>query len=181
MRSKPVDEVSISEITEAADVGHGSFYLHFKSKYEVLVPIIQQESEKWDALIQKNLEGTDDPAQVLCFSARHMARVIARDELWRWFLRHSGVPVDDMKSALGRYSARDLGRGLLSGRFNVPEIGISSSFMFGGFVQGLLTAFDAENPDPAIDQIVEMLLRTLGIAADEAKLLAHQPLANLEA
>ena len=85
-----------------------------------------------------------------------------------------------MKSALGRYSARDLGRGLLSGRFNVPEIGISSSFMFGGFVQGLLTAFDAENPDPAIDQIVEMLLRTLGINADEAKLLAHQPLANLD-
>jgi len=180
MRSKPVDEVSISEITDAADVGHGSFYTHFKSKYEVLVPIIQMESERWDEVIQQNVRRMDDPAEVLAFSARHMARIIAGDELWRWFLRHSGVPAEDMRSALGSYSARDLGRGLLSGRFNVPELAISSSFMFGGFVQGLLAAFDSEKPEAAIDQIVEMLLRTLGIHPEEAKLLAHRHLPDLE-
>ena len=41
MRSRPVEEVTISDITSAADVGHGTFYLHFSSKYEVLVPIVQ--------------------------------------------------------------------------------------------------------------------------------------------
>ena len=179
MRLKPVDEVTISEITDAADVGHGSFYLHFNSKTEVLIPIIRKEGARWDGLIQENLEGIEDPAEIFAFSARQMGRVIANDELWRWFLQHSGVPAEDMKNAVGTYSARDLGRGLLSGRFAVPEISISSAFMIGGFVHGILAAFEATNPEKAIDQIVEILLRVLGIDQVEARELAHKPLKPL--
>ncbi len=179
MRSKPVDEVTISEITEAADVGHGSFYLHFKSKNEVLVPIIQKEGMRWDELIQARVKGMDDPAEVLAFSARQMGRVIAGDELWRWFLKHSGVPAEDMRNAIGAYSARDMGRGLLSGRFNVPEVSIGSAFMIGGFVQGMLAAFESNESGKAIDQIVEMLLRTLGVLPDEARQLAHKALPEI--
>ena len=29
MRVRPIDQVTIKDITDAADVGHGSFYLHF--------------------------------------------------------------------------------------------------------------------------------------------------------
>ena len=41
MLAGPIDDIQIKHITEAADVGHGTFYLHFKSKYDVLVPIVQ--------------------------------------------------------------------------------------------------------------------------------------------
>ena len=33
MSEGPVDEVTIQHITDAADVGHGTFYLHFKDKH----------------------------------------------------------------------------------------------------------------------------------------------------
>ena len=179
MRKQPIDEITIQDMTEAADVGHGTFYLHFKSKYEVLVPIIQQEAIKWDGVIQDSVISLGDPAEVMAFSARHMARIISADPLWRWFLRHSGVPVDDMREAIGRFSARDFGRGLMSGRFNVPEITVASSFMFGAFVSALLTSFDAEDPDKSIDQVVEMILRVIGLDAAEARAIAHQPLLPL--
>jgi AcrR family transcriptional regulator len=117
MREHPVDEVTIGDITEAADVGHGTFYLHFKSKYEVLVPIIKNYAEEIDRLIQATVQGFDDPAEVMAFSGRHMARSIIADPLWRWFLQHSGVPVEDMREVIGRFSGRDFGKGLLSGRF----------------------------------------------------------------
>ena len=52
MKTRPLDELTIAEITEAADVGHGTFYLHFKSKHEVVVPIFQQKTQQWDAAIQ---------------------------------------------------------------------------------------------------------------------------------
>lgn len=179
MRKQPIDEITIQDMTQAADVGHGTFYLHFKSKYEVLVPIIQQEAVKWDGVIQDSVIDLADPAEVMAFSARHMARIISADPLWRWFLRHSGVPVDDMREAIGRFSARDFGRGLMSGRFNVPEITVASSFMFGAFVSALLTSFDAADPDKSIDQVVEMILRVIGLDAEEAQTIAHQPLLPL--
>lgn len=180
MRSRPIDEITIQDITDAADIGHGTFYLHFKSKYEVLVPIVEQEAIRWDKIIQQRMNGIDDPAVVLASSSRYMARVITADPLWRWFLQHSGVPVDDMRNAIGRFGARDFGRGLVSGRFNVPEVAITSSYILGGFVNGLLASFDSADPEKTIDQMTELFLRVVGLEPEEAEQIANLPLQELE-
>ncbi len=180
MTDNPIDEVTIADITHAADIGHGSFYLHFKSKNEVLIPIIQYRAQYWDNVLQRNMTVLDDPAEIIAFSGRHMARVIADDPLWRWFLQHSGAPAEVMREALGRFTSRDFGKGLLTGRFEIPELSIGSGFLLGGFVNSLLTAFNRDNPGKAIDQVMEMILRVLGLPVDEAKLIAHKPLKELE-
>ena len=100
MTQRPVAEVTIAEITEAADVGHGTFYLHFASKYEVLVPIVQERATYWDAQVRSQLGALTDPAEVFAFTARHMARIALKEPLWRWFLAHSGMPVEDMRAAV---------------------------------------------------------------------------------
>ncbi len=179
MRSRPVEDVTIGDITSAADVGHGSFYLHFRSKNEVLIPVVRAAAERWDEALQKALADCRDPAEVVGLSTRHMGRQITGDPLWRWTLRHSGMPIDTLRNAVGRFAARDIGRGLLSGRFQVPDLAAASSFLFGGFVAGLLTSLDAENPEQAIDQMAELLLRTMGLPLDDAARIAHQPLPPL--
>ena len=176
---RPVDEITIQNVTEAADVGHGTFYLHFKSKYEVLVPIIQKRAEFWDTRVQRNFGNLEDPAEIMAFAARHMARVALKDPLWRWFLEHSGVPVEDMRAAIGTFSARDFGKGLISGRFQVPDLAVTTSFMFGAYVNTLLTCLNIEEPGEAVDQMVEMMLRVVGVAPGEAAEIAHRPLAPL--
>jgi AcrR family transcriptional regulator len=179
MRTRAIDEITIQDITEAAGIGHGTFYLHFKSKYEVLIPIVERDAIRWDQVIQVQMRGIEDPAIVLASSARYMARVIAADPLWRWFLEHSGVPVDDMRHAIGGFGARDFGRGLVSGRFKVPEVSIASSFMMGGFVNGLLASFESSDPGNVIDQMMELFLRVVGLEAEEAKSIANLPLVRL--
>ena len=179
MRSQPVEDVTISDITGAADVGHGTFYLHFKSKYEVLLPIVRAAAEHWDAAIQSALAGCEDPAEVVGLSTRYMGRQVSGDPLWRWLLQDSGMPIDTVRDAIGRFAARDFGRGLLSGRFQVPDLPATNSFIFGGFVAGLLTSFDAEDPGRTIDQMAELLLRTLGLPVEDARRISHQPLPPL--
>ena len=179
MRTRPVEDITIGDITHAADVGHGTFYLHFKSKYEVLVPIIRAMADHWDQVIQARLVDTDDPAEVVGLSTRYMGRAVHSDPLWRWMLRHSGVPMDEMREAIGRFAARDFGRGLLSGRFQVPDLIDTNSFLMGGFVTGLLASFDADDPDRAIDHMAELVLRTLGLDVGEAARIAHQLLPPL--
>ena len=121
MREQAIEDVTIGDITSAADVGHGSFYLHFNSKYEVLLPIVRAAAEKWDGEIQAHLGDRDDPAEVVGLSTRYMARLLHGDPLWRWLLKEGGLPLELVKDAIGRFSARDFGRGLLSGRFQVTR------------------------------------------------------------
>jgi AcrR family transcriptional regulator len=172
----PIDEVQIKHITEAADVGHGTFYVHFKTKHEILVPIVQARAARWDELIQAKVRDLSDPAEVVSYSGRQMSRFIQRDPLWRWFLQNSGVPVREIQSAIGRFTARDLNRALSRDRFSVPDIRVAGSFLFGAYVSALLASFEADDPDQVIDQTMELVLRVLGIDDDEACQLAHRPL-----
>lgn len=180
MRNQPVDRVTIQAITEAADIGHGSFYLHFKSKYEVLIPLVEAHGAALDRQLQQHLAHLSDPAQVMAFTTRHMARMIAADPLWQWFLTHSGVPVDDMRNAIGRFGERDFVRGVEQGRFQVTDAEVTSSYAFGGFVVSLMQALKTQDYGPKIDEGVELMLRVFGLDPAEAKQIAHLPLADIE-
>ena len=179
MSEGPVDEVTIQLITDAADVGHGTFYLHFKSKYEVLVPIIQERAATADARVQQALADESDPARVLAVSARQMGRTALADPLWRWFLQHSGVPVEDMRAAIGTFSARDFRRGIESGRFHVPDLRGMSHFLLGAYVTTLLSALPLDDPGGTLDGMAELMLRTVGLSVEEAAGIAHEPLPSM--
>lgn len=175
-RERGVDAVTIGDITSAADVGHGSFYLHFKSKYEVLVPIMMAEAADLDAAAQQRLGERSDPAQVLADTARYVGYAIVRDPLWRWFLRHSGLPADAMRQAFGRFGQRDVEAGLASGRFISTDPETTAQFCFGGYISVLLAALDAPDPQPLIDLSVDHMLRVLGLSAEDAGTIARRPL-----
>lgn len=176
MQTRPLNELTIAEITEVADVGHGTFYGHFDSKYEVVVPIIQRHAAQWDEAAQAAAQGLEDPAEVVAHAARQIGRIIATDALYRWFFEHSGVPVEDMRDALGVFVARDVRRGISSGRFKLTGTQAGINFLFGGIVIGLIKTFDEQDPGDAIDDLAEMLLRGLGLPVAEAREIAHRPL-----
>jgi AcrR family transcriptional regulator len=180
MRANPIDGVTIQDITDAADVGHGSFYLHFKSKYEVLVPIIHAHAASLDQKLQKVIPAISDPAEVMAISARYMARMIVADELWKWFLRHSGVPSEEIQKAVGHFSDRDFEEGYRSGRFKINDRVATRDYAFGGLVNCLMTAFDSEDPLQLIDDGAELMLRVFGLSPEQANEIAHRQLPKLE-
>ena len=176
LRAGPIETVTIQDITDAADVGHGTFYLHFKSKHEVLIPIIQTIAERIERQLQQYFSDHEDPADIVCQSARLMGRAALADPLWRWLLEHSGMPIEAMRKAIGRFASKAFGKGLMTARFSIPEMRTASAVILGGYVNGLLAAFESPDPEAAIDQTAELLLRLLGIPAEEAADLAHKPL-----
>lgn len=178
-RAHGVDAVTIQDITGAADVGHGSFYLHFKTKTDVLLPILMEDARALDERVQRSFEPVSDPADVLATSARYVGAQIVRDELWRWLLRHSGIPSESMRQAFGRFSVRDFKAGLATRRFHAPDPDATAIFCFGGYVSVLLACLDRDDPEPMIDDATETMLRVLGLDAGEAAVIAHRSLAHL--
>ena len=175
-RKHGVDGVTIQDITAAADVGHGTFYLHFKSKQEVLVPIMVAEAASLDATAQAFLGPAADPATVLATSSRYIGRAVVGDPLWRWFLRNTGLPGESLRAAFGEFTSRDYDRGVESGRFKGPDLRSAATFAFGGFVSVLMAAIENRDANNMIDLAAGNMLIVLGVPAADAAEIIRQPL-----
>ena len=64
------ERASIQEITDAADIGFGSFYNHFVSKEELFQTASEEVLERWAEMIDAACAGLDDPAEVFAISLR---------------------------------------------------------------------------------------------------------------
>ena len=69
------ERASIQEITEAADVGFGSFYNHFPSKEQLFQDASEEVMERRGQMIDRACEGISDPAEVFAVSFRISGRL----------------------------------------------------------------------------------------------------------
>ncbi len=172
------DRASIQEITDAADIGFGSFYNHFESKDQLFATASGQVLENWGQLIDHACAGLADPAEIFAVSFRISGRLgwthpdIAR------FLTGAGLDVLDSATGLAPRALRDLKAGQAAGRFGPSDAEIALSAVAGGLL-GLLR-LRQRHPErideTAVDQLAEAILRLLGVPAPEAGRLTALPL-----
>jgi AcrR family transcriptional regulator len=172
------ERASIQEITEAADVGFGSFYNHFASKEQLFDTASADVLERWGQMIDRACEGIGDPAELFAVSLRISGRLgwthpdIAR------FLTGGGLELLDDPNGLAPRALRDIRAGQAAGSFTFPSAEIALSAVAGGLL-GLLQLRQRQPDDieeTSVDQLAEAILRMLGVPADEAARLAALPL-----
>ncbi len=116
----------ILEITQAADVGMGSFYNHFQTKEELFHAAVEEALDRHGAILDELTADLDDPAQVFAQSFRLTGRLHRRNpELSKVLLR------DAESGQLGQRPAprarRDIEAAARAGRFSVrdPELALT--------------------------------------------------------
>jgi AcrR family transcriptional regulator len=164
------DRASIQEITDAADIGFGSFYNHFESKEQLFQTASQEVLERWGAMIDHACAGISDPAEIFAVSVRITGRLgWTHPDLAR-FLVGAGFDVLDQSVGLAPRALRDVKAGQAARRFTDlhPEIALGA---VAGGVLGLLKVH-LDHPDDvdgtAVDDLARALLRLLGIPEEEA-------------
>jgi AcrR family transcriptional regulator len=176
MRERGVEAVTIHDITEAADVGHGTFYLHFENKAEVLRPLIDQLAARIHEQVDRATHGDPDPALRFATGIRIALRTIARDPIWSWYVFRSGTPFRQLAEGMGSPPQEDMNRGVASGRFKVTDLRATWSFIDGAMI-GVLTARNQGTLDEDAAEITaELALRSLGVSPEEAARIAREPL-----
>ena len=119
MAKKGMEGVAINEITEAADVGFGSFYNYFDSKETIHAELVKHVfvgfSDQLDALA----DDLDDPAEVIAVAIRHTLLRARREPTWGQFLMREGLSARlfDRSERL----MRDVQRGIASKRFTITD------------------------------------------------------------
>ncbi|MBV8463263.1 MAG: TetR/AcrR family transcriptional regulator, partial [Acidimicrobiales bacterium] len=64
------DRASVQEITDAADIGFGSFYNHFESKDQLFETASSEVLERWGHMIDQATVDINDPSEVFATSLR---------------------------------------------------------------------------------------------------------------
>ena len=176
------DRASVQEITEAADIGFGSFYNHFESKDQLFETASTEVLERWAAMIDRASADLTDPAEVFSRSLRLSARLSWTHPEVARFITGAGLDLLDAEGGLAPRARRDIRAGQAAGQFTVGEPEVALSAVAGGLI-GLLRLHQ-QHPEQvaetAGDDLAEACLRLLGLPAHKAKKLAHQPLPGAE-
>ena len=177
--ARGIDAVTIDDVTAAADVARRSFYHHFRTKHEILIPIARARTEALTRRIDRLVARIADPADGMATALRHAFRAIAADPLCRWFIRHSGLPHAQLYEGMAESGMRDAQRAVAAGRFHVRRPEVVRTLVSGAFVAVVSARIDDRMGDEDVDEAVEHLLRLFGLARADARELAHRPLPRL--
>src|SRR5581483_6359120 len=121
MAEKGMEGVAINEITEAADVGFGSFYNHFESKEAIYATLVESVFEEFADWLDRLTLGLSDPAEVIAVSVRYTLMRAHREPLWGQFLVREGFSSRMLDRGLGKRLLRDVQRGIVAKRFAVVD------------------------------------------------------------
>ncbi|TVT10192.1 TetR/AcrR family transcriptional regulator [Amycolatopsis bartoniae] len=174
-----VDGVGLSEITEAADLGAGTFYNYFRSRDDIVEAVVEESIESVGARLDKLTASLSDPAEVFSFSLRHLVRQAVTDPVWGWFVVRLGVAHPKLLAILGPRCARDLRQGVDSGRFTIPDIELATACVFGALLSTLRYTLSRESAAHVEETFAQTMLGMVGVPADEAWDVASRELPDL--
>ena len=174
--------VPVLEITQAADVGMGSFYNHFQSKDELFAVAVGEVLDGHGALLDKLTESLDDPAEVFARSFRMTGRFFRRRPQESRVLLSTGWAMLSDERGLAPRALRDIVAADRAGRFRVrdPQVALA---LAGGVLMALgqLLHDDPDRDDAmTADQVTEDLLRLFGMDGAEAQRLCRLPLPDID-
>lgn len=195
MSSRGMDGVAINEITEAADVGFGSFYNHFDSKEAIHQALVKEVLDSFGEAMDHIADTLEDPAEILCTAVRYAVKRAGEKPLWGRFLLRTGFSADILAGGMGQYMLRDLQRGVASGRFKMDDP-LMAFASVGGTVMGAITAqlefAPKDSPVRALaaqlglnmenipERTGSTVLQVIGLSKEEADEVAHRPLPPVE-
>lgn len=168
----------IQEITDAVDVGFGTFYNHLESKEQLFDEAVRSVLQVYSEMRDDIVAIYDDPAEVFAVRFRMTVRLQRQvPELVRLLL-HSGVSVLLRDEGLAPRARRDIIAAQEAGRFGPmdPEMAIMAA---GGALLGLLQLLDARPEADAgalTDEMTFHVLRMFGMNKRTAPKLTNNPL-----
>ena len=174
-----VEQTTIQQITDAADVGFGSFYNHFESKEAIVEAVLETQVNEYARALASLTDVLDDPAAVLSASCRHVIRRVLQDPEWGFLVVRVGSRPEFQKLVMAQYMARDVARGLETGRFaeGDPEAVVIA---VGGVMLACIgAAAHGQLGDDAPERTATQVLQLVGLPPEEARTISQAPLPDL--
>jgi AcrR family transcriptional regulator len=175
--------VPVLEITQAADVGMGSFYNHFESKEQLFEAAIEAVMDGYGQLLDDLTADIEDPAEVFACSFRLTGRLYRTEPELSRVLLNNVLRLLGTDSGLAPRARRDIQAGVEAGRFDVADVDLAVTVTAGCLLAlgQLLHDQPDRDVDETTDTVTEDLLRMFGVPARQAHRICRLPLPEIEA
>ena len=175
--------VPVLEITQAADVGMGSFYNHFDSKEQLFEAAVADVLDAHGALLDRLTDSIEDPAETFATSFRLTGRLFRQRPQESEILLTNGSALLSSDRGLAPRARRDIQAAADAGRFLIDDADLALATAGGALLGlGALLREDRDRDDAhAADTVTENVLRLFGLGADEAHAICQRPLPDLDA
>src|SRR6478609_9768733 len=151
--------VPILEITQAADVGMGSFYNHFDTKEQLFDAAVEDVMDAYGRLLDDLTGDIEDPAEVFACSFRLTGRLQRREpELSRVFLNNV-LRLLHADNGLAPRARRDIKAAVDAGRFDVEDLDVAVTIAAGALLAlgQLLQDQPGRDVEETTDRVAENL------------------------
>lgn len=173
---KGVAGLRISEITGRADVALGSFYNHFESKEDLVEAVVADSLQALAEALATRSTADQDPAELVCFAIRRFVGLAYDDPPFAQLVVHLNHADALFVTAVHPAARSALELGVESGRFDVADVEVAVTAIVGGALALMRAIVDGRLGAGADVTYATTALRSLGIPAGEAQLIAVREL-----
>jgi AcrR family transcriptional regulator len=179
MSVKGVDATTIADITEAADLGFGTFYNHFKSKDEIVDAAMAAMVARLGDEIDQLISPIEDPFFAQIVAWHQVVQLAVSEPIWGWFVLRSTKTLNMLNEGLMIRFQRDVKKSMESGVFTVTDIDVVANLVGGGVLALVNARLSEVINDDQVDEGLALLVTHLGITPEKARKLASQPIPTL--
>ncbi|MEV0437064.1 TetR/AcrR family transcriptional regulator [Nocardia sp. NPDC050413] len=167
----------ILEITQAADVGMGSFYNHFASREELFVAAVDSALESLGDYLDALTADLADPAEIFAKSFRIVGRLFRLQPDLSRILINSAASLIESDHGLAPRAERDIAAATRAGRFVVEDTDLAMALVTGSLLG--LGRLLLRQPDRdcavTVDDMTVGILVALGLSRGDAEELCSMP------
>ena len=176
MSVKGVDATTIADITEAADLGFGTFYNHFKTKDEIVLAAMAGMVERFGDEIDQLIASYSDPFAAQVVAWNQVIEIATVEPIWGWFVLRSSQTLNLMNEGLMQRFRRDVKTGIEAGKFKIVDVEVVVALIGAGVLSLVNGRLSGTLDDAQIREGLALLICHLGITTEKARKLVDQTL-----
>lgn len=167
--------ISVPQVVGRSGVSQGTFYNYFDSMPAAIDAVGELILTEHARVLHTVAEGAADEAEIVARSARQTLMLLAyRPDVGR-LMFDSGLSADRFGAGARAHLHGDLQRGVDSGVFAVTDFEVVCSVCAGVILGAGLDLYRGRLPVDAVPNVVEYLLRVLGVSQQKAHRLVSAP------
>jgi AcrR family transcriptional regulator len=169
----------IQDITEAADVGYGSFYNHFSSKEAVVEAVIDAALARNAALYEKLNTVAADGVEKFAFELRSCLEQSRNDTVWGWFVIRTILSGTQSRLVVADRLKRSIEGGMRAGVFVADDAEMARHVIGGLLLLGTLKIVNGEAGGDYAERLAETALKSLGVPREKISSVLAKPLPDM--
>lgn len=174
-----VEGLVIQDITEAADVGYGSFYNHFSTKDAIVNAVIDAARERSIEMYRSVWTDKTDFVESFASSLRICLRQSERENTWGWFIVRTSLSGGMCATGIAEQLQRTITAGLNDGYFTTDDVEMAHQAVIGVLLLGTIRIVSAPVGENYPDRLVATALKNLSVPSSRIDAALKKPLPDL--